>query len=131
MKQVLFDSDVLLDVLAHRQPFVVSSARALDTVMKSQARGYVSGHAATNIFYILRRQVGSSVARDLLTRLLQHIQIASVTDEVIRQALNSPMADFEDAVTSAAAFAADVEIIVLYKSLTVFSLIAPRYNFEK
>ncbi|WP_375341227.1 PIN domain-containing protein [Plectonema radiosum] len=49
LKQVLFDSDVLLDVLAHRQPFVTSSARALDTVMKSQARGYVSGHAATNI----------------------------------------------------------------------------------
>lgn len=112
MKRVLFDSDVLLDILAQRQPFVVASARALNTVMQNQVQGYVSGHAVTNIFYILRRQVGNEVARELLAKLLQHLQVASVTDEVIRQALNSPIKDFEDAVTSAAALTAGLEIIV-------------------
>jgi hypothetical protein len=34
---------------------------------------------------------------------LQHIQIASVTNQVIHQALQIPIKDFEDAVTSAAA----------------------------
>ncbi len=112
MKRVLFDSDVLLDILAQRQPFVVASARALNTVMQNQVQGYVLGHAVTNIFYILRRQVGNEVARELLAKLLQHLQVASVTDEVIRQALNSPIKDFEDAVTSAAALTAGLEIIV-------------------
>ncbi|MEH2379399.1 MAG: PIN domain-containing protein [Nostoc sp.] len=109
---MLFDSDVLLDILAQRQPFIVASARALNTVMQNQVQGYVSGHAVTNIFYILRRQVGNEVARELLAKLLQHLQVASVTDEVIRQALNSPIKDFEDAVTSAAALTAGLEIIV-------------------
>ncbi|MEH2282501.1 MAG: PIN domain-containing protein [Nostoc sp.] len=109
---MLFDSDVLLDVLAKRQPFVAASARVLNTVMQNQVQGYVSGHAVTNIFYILRRQVGNEVARELLAKLLQHLQVASVTDEVIRQALNSPIKDFEDAVTSAAALTAGLEIIV-------------------
>ncbi|MEH2303285.1 MAG: PIN domain-containing protein [Nostoc sp.] len=109
---MLFDSDVLLDILAQRQPFVVASARALNTVMQNQVQGYVSGHAVTNIFYILRRQVGNEVAHELLAKLLQHFQVASVTDEVIRQALNSPIKDFEDAVTSAAALTAGLEIIV-------------------
>ncbi|MBE9107360.1 PIN domain-containing protein [Nostoc cf. edaphicum LEGE 07299] len=112
MKRVLFDSDVLLDILAQRQPFIVASARALNTVMQNQVQGYVSGHAVTNIFYILRRQVGNEVARELLAKLLQHLQVASVTDEVIRQALNSSIKDFEDAVTSAAALTAGLEIIV-------------------
>lgn len=112
MRRVLFDSDVLLDILAQRQPFVVASARALNTVMQNQVQGYVSGHAVTNIFYILRRQVGNEVAHELLAKLLQHFQVASVTDEVIRQALNSPIKDFEDAVTSAAALTAGLEIIV-------------------
>lgn len=112
MKRVLFDSDVLLDILAQRQPFIVASARALNTVMQNQVQGYVSDHAVTNIFYILRRQVGNEVARELLAKLLQHLQVASVTDEVIRQALNSPIKDFEDAVTSAAALTAGLEIIV-------------------
>ncbi|MEH2292380.1 PIN domain-containing protein [Nostoc sp.] len=109
---MLFDSDVLLDILAQRQPFIVASARALNTVMQNQVQGYVSGHAVTNIFYILRRQVGNEVARELLAKLLQHLQVASVTDEVIRQALNSSIKDFEDAVTSAAALTAGLEIIV-------------------
>ncbi|UBF28226.1 PIN domain-containing protein [Kovacikia minuta CCNUW1] len=112
MRRVLFDSDVLLDVLAQRQPFVVASAQALNMVTQPQVQGYVSGHAVTNIFYILRRQVGSETARELLSRLLQHLQIASVTDEVIRVALQSSMADFEDAVTSEAANAAGLEVIL-------------------
>lgn len=112
MKRVLFDSDVLLDVLAQRQPFIKASAKALNTVTQDRVVGYVSGHAVTNIFYILRRQIGGEATRELLSRLLQRIQVASVTDEVIRQALQSSIADFEDAVTIAAASAAGIEIIV-------------------
>jgi len=112
LKRVLFDSDVLLDVLAQRQPFVIASAQALNTVTQQQVQGYVSGHAVTNIFYILRRKIGSEAARELLSRLLQRIQVASVTDEVIRQALQSSITDFEDAVTSAAANIAGLEMIV-------------------
>ena len=112
MKRVLFDSDVLLDVLAQRQPFVVASTLALNTVTQGQVQGYVSGHAVTNIFYILRRQIGTEAARELISRLLQRIQVASVTDDVIRQALQSPVTDFEDAVTSAVAIAAGLEAIV-------------------
>ncbi|MBW4632048.1 MAG: PIN domain-containing protein [Iphinoe sp. HA4291-MV1] len=112
MKRVLFDSDVLLDVLAQRQPFVIASARALNTVTQEQVQGYVSGHAVTNIFYILRRQIGSESAREVIARLLQRIQVASVTDEVIRQALQNAIVDFEDAVTSAAANIAALEVIV-------------------
>ncbi|PSR17530.1 hypothetical protein C8255_12225 [filamentous cyanobacterium CCP3] len=44
--------------------------------------------------------------------MLELIQVAQVTDQVIRAALQSPMADFEDAVTSAAANAATLELIV-------------------
>ena len=112
MKRVLFDSDVLLDVLAQRQPFVVASALALDTVNQKQVQGYISGHAVTNIFYILRRQVGSETARKLISKLLERLQVAGVTDEVIRASLELEMTDFEDAVTSEAANAIGLDIIV-------------------
>ncbi|HEY9818993.1 MAG TPA: PIN domain-containing protein [Candidatus Obscuribacterales bacterium] len=109
---MLFDSDVLIDVLAQRQPFVTASAQALSKATQPVVQGFVSGHAVTNIFYILRRQVGGEMARELLSRLLEHLQVAGVTDNVIQAALQSPMTDFEDAVTSEAANAARVEIIV-------------------
>ena len=125
MKQVLFDSDVLLDILAQRQPFVIASAQALNTVMKKQVQGFVSGHAVTNIFYILRRQIGSEAARKLIENLLQHIQIASITNQVIHQALQSPIKDFEDAVTSAAAMAAGLEIIVTRNKVDFVASLVP------
>jgi predicted nucleic acid-binding protein len=109
---VLFDSDVVIDVLAQRQPFFPTSVLALNTVAQGRVEGYVSGHAVTNIFYILRRQLGSETTRELLTRLLLKLKVASVTDAVVRQALSSPITDFEDAVTSAAAIASGVELIV-------------------
>jgi len=76
LKQILFDSDVLLDILAQRQPFVVASAQALNTVVKKQVQGFVSGHAVTNIFYILRRQIGSEAARKLIENLLQQYPVS-------------------------------------------------------
>lgn len=112
MRRVLFDSDVLLDVLAQRHPFFLLSAQALDCATRSDLQGFVSGHAVTNIFYILRRQVGSPAARTLLSQLLQQLQIAPVNGSVIHAALTNPISDFEDAVTSEAAKAIAVEIIV-------------------
>lgn|GEM_PF-5382285 len=39
MKRVLFDSDVLLDVLLRRQPYFTTSALALDTVDLGKVEG--------------------------------------------------------------------------------------------
>ena len=83
LKRVLFDSDVLLDVLGQRQPFFLTSAQALNCVNQNQVTGYISGHAVTNIFYILRRQVGTSKARESISKLLEKLQVASVTEQVI------------------------------------------------
>jgi predicted nucleic-acid-binding protein len=125
LKKVLFDSDVLLDILAQRQPFIVFSAQALNTVIRKQVQGFVSGHAITNIFYILRRQIGSDATKKLIETLLQNLQIASVTDAVIHQALQSPIKDFEDAVTSAAATAAGIEIIVTRNKVDFVGSLVP------
>lgn len=120
MKRVLFDSDVLLDVLSQRQPFFITSSQALNTVTQNQVEGYISGHAVTNIFYILRRQAGKVKAQESIAKLLENLRVASVTEEVIKSALNSAMSDFEDAVTSEAANAIGIEIIVT-RNLSDFS----------
>lgn len=112
MKKVLFDSDVLLDVLLNRHPFIVDSAQALNTVVTEQIKGYLAGHAVTNLYYIMRRQLNSAITHKKLNQLLQRIEVASVTDNIIRSALQNPMPDFEDAVTSEAAYAAQIDLIV-------------------
>lgn len=98
--------------MANRQPFVSNSSQALDTVATLKVEGYIAGHAVTNIFYILRRQLGASVTLDIITKLLTKLKVASVTDAVIHSALQKQMKDFEDAVTSEAAFAINLDFIV-------------------
>lgn len=48
----------------------------------------------------------------MLISLLENLPVARVTDAIIRQALPSPMKDFEDAVTSAVAESEKLEIII-------------------
>lgn len=112
MKRVLFDSDVLLDVLSQRQPFFAASAQAVNTAATKMIAGYVAAHSVTNVFYILRRSMGSEAARASLRRLFQHLEVANVDRAVIDAALSSSITDFEDAVVSEAARAAGLDIIV-------------------
>ena len=112
MKRVLYDTDVILDVLLNRQPHYEASATALDAISCGQVEGYVAGHAVTNLFYILRRQIGSASARATLGTLLSRMKVAPVTDAVIRNALTAAFSDFEDAVTYCSAVEAGVVTIV-------------------
>lgn len=49
MKRVLFDSDVLLDVLLERQPFFRTSAQDLDLVAQGKVEGYIAvAYSAAN-----------------------------------------------------------------------------------
>jgi hypothetical protein len=109
---VLFDSDVVLDVLLERQPFFAASALALDAVGQGKVEGYIAGHSITNIFYLLRRYLGNQKSQQVLMNLMSKMVTASVTDAVIRSAFSSGFKDFEDAVTYGAAAGVGVDYIV-------------------
>ncbi|NBO30920.1 MAG: PIN domain-containing protein [Cyanobacteria bacterium WB6_1B_304] len=112
MKRVLFDSDVLLDVLLERQPFVTQSAKALNWATLPGNEGMVAAHAITNMFYILRRKVNREAAMRLLLTIAILLTVASITQAVIDSALRSSMTDFEDAVTSAAASFSEAGVLI-------------------
>ena len=112
MKRVLYDINVLLDVLLKREQFLADSASALDAVGQGQVEGYVAGHAVTTLFYLLQREMGMAKSRQVLAGILTKMRVAPVTDAGIRQALNNSFKDFEDGVTYAAAQEAEVSVIV-------------------
>ena len=112
MKRVLYDINVLLDVLLKREPCLADSASALDAVGQGQVEGYIAGHAVTTLFYLLQRELGMAKSRQVLAGLLTKMRVAPVTDAGIRQALNNSFKDFEHGVTYAAAQEAEVSVIV-------------------
>lgn len=112
MKKVLFDSDVIIDVLSRREPFFTASFQALNLVDLHLIQGYISAHAVTNIFYILRKQLDIPATLALIQTLLEEICIAPVNNSVIHAALANPQNDFEDAVTREAAISFGIDYIV-------------------
>jgi predicted nucleic acid-binding protein len=112
MKRVLYDTNVVLDVLLKRQPYFAVSALAIDPVGQGKVEGYISAHAVTTLAYLLQRHLSAAESREVLVNLLSKMQVAPVTDAIIREALGSVFKDFEDAVTHAAASAVGAIAIV-------------------
>ena len=112
MKRVLYDTNIILDVLLKREPHFSASAAALDAVGQGKVEGYIAGHAVTTLAYLLQRHLGSTRSRTILSDLLSKMRVAPLTDAAIRQALVGPFNDFEDAVSHAVAQEAAVSVIV-------------------
>ena len=111
MTSVLFDTNIVLDVLLERQPFYSDSACILDMACRGEIKGFVAGHAVTTIFYICHK-INPRDIRASLTRLMDKIAVAPINDTVIASALKSHLADFEDAVTLAAGVEVGAETII-------------------
>jgi predicted nucleic acid-binding protein len=112
MKRILFDTNVVLDVLLDRQPHVEASAAAWAAVETGAVEGMLAAHAVTTIHYLVRKERGAAKAGRIVSAILRVFRVAAVDGAVVQEALQLPFADFEDAVTAAAARLAGCECIV-------------------
>jgi predicted nucleic acid-binding protein len=95
--KVFIDTNLVLDVLAERKPFYETSARIWELVEKRDLTGYLSATTITDVFYILRKQLGSERAYDTVNKIMMVFDITSVSQADIKKALNLGFKDFEDA----------------------------------
>lgn len=109
---VLFDTNVVLDVLLARKPFAVDSNACFLQVEDGQLRGYLGATTVTTIDYLLSSALGAASSRQHMGRLLNLFDVASVNRAVLTAALGSKQKDFEDAVLAEAARAAGVQAII-------------------
>jgi predicted nucleic acid-binding protein len=112
MTTVLFDTNVVLDVLLDRQPHAEASAAAWSAIEAGTSSGFLAAHAITTIHYLIRKELGDAKARRIIAAILRVFSIAAVDGAVIQEALKLSLADFEDSVTVAAAQLAGCQFIV-------------------
>ena len=112
MRRVLFDINVILDVLLDRKPYAEASAAAWAAIETGAGEGLLAAHAVTTIHYLVRKELGASKAKRIMSAMLRVFGVAAVDGAVIQAALELTFSDFEDAVTAAAARFAGCERIV-------------------
>jgi len=110
--KVLFDTNVILDLLLDRKPHAEAAAFLVARVERSELTGYVCATTITTIFYLATKVVGVEAARVQIKKILELFDVALVSQSVLETALTSGFSDFEDAVLYEAAKHAIVDCIV-------------------
>lgn len=110
--KVLFDLNVILDVLQKRPPHFADSAAVLAQAERGALEGFVAAHSWTTLFYLYSKDQSAAQARVRLTELLQFLAVAAVDQRVVEQALNLPYQDYEDAVQMMAALRCGAKYLV-------------------
>ncbi|MGL6194066.1 MAG: type II toxin-antitoxin system VapC family toxin [Thermoguttaceae bacterium] len=105
MRHILIDTNVILDTFLRREPFWECAGNVFHEIESETCIGYVSATTITDIYYVLKKYVGSDEARKHLHNLVNSIgiEILAIDKETILHAFSLPMTDFEDAVQVAAA----------------------------
>ena len=91
----------------------------------------ISASTFSDLFYILRKNKGKSLAIDFLRHIVSFCQIATVDDAVIRQALAGNFKDFEDAIQYNAAIASQLDGIVTRNPTDFIDTTIPVYTPQK
>ncbi len=110
--RLLFDTNVVLDLLLDREPWARNAARLFTRVETGAVDGALSATTLTTIFYLARKIVGTERARERIRQLLALCSVAPVNRPVLETAIELDFTDFEDAVIHESARQASVEAIV-------------------
>ncbi|MDR3221538.1 MAG: PIN domain-containing protein [Candidatus Accumulibacter sp.] len=111
-EKVLIDTNVVLDYLLDRQPFVEAASELFARIEAEEIVGALAATTVTTIHYFLRKAVGASMALDYVGALLERFDVAAVDGAVLHKARSSGFSDYEDAVLHAAALHSACQAIV-------------------
>jgi len=97
---VLFDTNVVIDVLIHREPFFELSQLVMLASEQKVIDGYVTASSVTDIFYITNKHLKDRTVTYKLLKdhLIGIVDIAAVDSKSIVDALDLEWSDFEDCV---------------------------------
>jgi predicted nucleic acid-binding protein len=110
--RAIVDTNVVLDVLLEREPFVKPAVEVFRLAEESRIVAFICATTVTTIDYLLAKSLQKPKARDALHRLISLFEIATVNRPVIERALASKIPDFEDAVLNEAAQMAGADFVI-------------------
>lgn len=95
--RIMIDTNILLDVLIHRNDFFEDSKAVLKLCENRVIQGFISASAMTDIFYITRKALGSiEETYQVMNSVLNIVRVLTVTNDDVLHAFEARAKDFED-----------------------------------
>lgn len=111
--RLMIDTNIFLDVLAERKPFYADSKAVLALCENKKVYGFLSASSATDIFYLIRRQLHSvDLAYKAFSSILDIAKVLTVTNDDVLNAYIQRTSDFEDCLITICAKANKCDAIV-------------------
>jgi predicted nucleic acid-binding protein len=96
--RIFVDTNLLLDVLAKREPFYAAAARVWTMAKTGACEALVSGITLNTVFYIVRKARDPAAARRALVLLRDVFASVAPDQRILSQAMDSDIPGFEHAV---------------------------------
>ena len=110
--RVLFDTNVVLDVLLARDPHAEVAAGLFALADRGKLDGSLCATTVTTIYYLATKTVGRAKANGHVREVMNLFDVAPVDGAILARAMELGFADFEDAVVHESATASGVTAIV-------------------
>jgi predicted nucleic acid-binding protein len=110
--KILFDTNIILDILLDRKPFSDLAVKLVSKVEKKEIKGFLGATTITTIYYLASKVAGKKKADREISKLLSIFKIAPVNNSVLEEAIKAKFKDLEDAVLHEAAKQVKVQGIV-------------------
>jgi predicted nucleic acid-binding protein len=110
--RVFLDINVVVDAIELRDGFFEPAVRLCHASEQRVIEGYVSAHALTTLSYLVQQVQGPAGVRRAISQVLAMLEIVAVDRRLLTRALSVTAADYEDAVSLAAAERAGCELLV-------------------
>ena len=110
---ILIDTNVLLDVIARREAYVIFSEKVIDLCRQETINGAIAGHSVLNAMYVLRKNFTLEERKEIFLSLCEFLYVESVDFGKIIQALkDDDFSDFEDCLQMQCALSLRADYIV-------------------
>lgn len=109
---LLADTNIILDLLAKREPHYVFAAELFSLADKKKIKLYASSISIVNTNYILSKSLSEMRAREIHRKFRILVQILPCTEKIIDLGLNSDFKDYEDAIQYYTAMEYNIDSII-------------------
>ncbi|MBR4345562.1 MAG: PIN domain-containing protein [Oscillospiraceae bacterium] len=111
--KVMIDTNIILDVVFDREGLADTSAKILRMCEDKRLNGVITASSITDIFYIVRKHLHSKdSAYEVLEKIMEMVDIVTVSGEHIKTAFQKRANDFEDCLMSVCAESNRCDFIV-------------------
>lgn len=113
MKELFLDKNIIIDLLAKREPFYAEAALMFSLADKKKIQLSVSALTFANTNYILLQSKKSEESKQILRKLKLLVKVLSLDEKVVELSLNdNEFKDYEDALQYYTALENGVDAII-------------------